>query len=78
MGSSLDGMPAKIARDLGRLAFTNPTADGFVWVIAVDGVYSFAMSVLAEVQGFGDEYEDVNVCGDMSGPAHDVFVAHSA
>ncbi|KAJ4417401.1 hypothetical protein N0V82_006168 [Gnomoniopsis sp. IMI 355080] len=82
MGSDPKLIPAKIANDLGRLSNQNPypgpNADGLVWAIAVDGVYSFAMSVIGEVQGFGDEYEDVNICGDMSGPCHDVFVAHSA
>lgn len=31
-----------------------------------------AIRVIPELNGFGEEYEDVNVCGDMYGPVHDI------
>lgn len=38
---------------------------------AVDHLYSFGLRIIAETNGFGEEYEDVNYCGDLGGRAHD-------
>lgn len=45
--------------------------DQFFAVGAVDHLYSFGLRIIAETDGFGEEYEDVNYCGDLSGRAHD-------
>lgn len=37
----------------------------------LDHIASFGLRIIPELQGFGNEYEDVNACGDLRGIAHD-------
>ncbi|CAK7207977.1 hypothetical protein SEUCBS139899_010811 [Sporothrix eucalyptigena] len=49
--------------------------DQWIGAVGVDYILLQAMGVairiIPELAGFGEEYEDVGICGDMSGPTHD-------
>ncbi|OAA54583.1 hypothetical protein SPI_08829 [Niveomyces insectorum RCEF 264] len=49
--------------------------DEWIGAIGVDYILLQAMGVavriIAELDGFGEEYEDVGICGDVSGAVHD-------
>ena len=49
--------------------------DQWIGAIGVDYILLKAMGVavriISELDGFGEEYEDVNICGDVSGAVHD-------
>lgn len=49
--------------------------DQWIGAVGVDFILLQAMGVairiIPELAGFGEEYEDVAICGDMSGPTYD-------
>jgi len=37
----------------------------------IDHLVTFGLRIIPEIDGFGEEYEDVNICGDLTGRALD-------
>lgn len=52
-------------------ANADQTMSEYVATVAFDGAYSMGIRIIPETDGFGDNYEDVNVCADLTGRAHD-------
>ncbi|KAI1843298.1 hypothetical protein JX265_007772 [Neoarthrinium moseri] len=68
--SVLPQLSAAVSNDWAVRA-DNDRIDEYIFTGGVDHIYTFGMRIIAETGGFGEEYEDVNVCGDLRGIAHD-------
>lgn len=64
-----------VAQHMGQDYVSRANADQsmseYVATVAFDGAYSMGIRIIPETDGFGDNYEDVNVCADLTGRAHD-------
>lgn len=45
--------------------------DEYIFTGGIDHLYTFGMRIIPEIQGFGEDYEDVDICGDLAPIAHD-------
>lgn len=46
-------------------------ADEYIFTGGIDHLFTFGMRIIPESLGFGEDYEDVNICGDLAPIAHD-------
>lgn len=46
-------------------------ADEYIFTGGIDHLFTFGMRIIPESLGFGEEYEDVNICGNLAPIAHD-------
>jgi hypothetical protein len=68
--SVIPNLAGAIAQDWAFRA-DNQNLDEYFLAGGIDQVYDFGLRIMSEIQGFGEEYEDVNICGDLGGRAHD-------
>ncbi|KAK4236609.1 hypothetical protein C8A03DRAFT_16768 [Achaetomium macrosporum] len=63
-------------------AADNDKLDEWIGAVGVDYILAqllgMAIRIIPKPNGFTDEYEDVNVCGDMYGPIHDELWSEGA
>lgn len=64
-----------VAQHMGQDYVSRADADRsmseYIATVAFDGAYSMGIRIIPETDGFGENYEDVNLCGDLTGRAHD-------
>ena len=53
----------------------NLKMDQWIGAIGIDYILlwmlGLGLRIISEIDGFGEEYEDIGICGDMSGHIHD-------
>jgi hypothetical protein len=68
--SVIPNLAGAISQDWAARA-DNDNMDEYILAGGIDHVYDLGLRIISEIQGFGEEYEDVNICGDLSTRAHD-------
>jgi hypothetical protein len=68
--SVLPDLAAAVSSDW-AIRYDDDHIDEYIFTGGVDRFYTFGMRIIAETNSFGEEFEDVNICGDLGGIAHD-------